>query len=73
MPSMLANVAQRKPDPLGALADASFICCIEFMAIAVIVCVQPKAYHFRMEKCTWKPKRCHFPPRIASTEYLCPP
>ena len=45
---MLANEAQRKPDPAKVLADASLNSCIDFMANAAVVCVQPEAYHFRM-------------------------
>jgi hypothetical protein len=63
-------MAQRTPDPAVVFADCSLIFCIEFMANAAVVCVQPKAYHFRMEKCTWKSVRCHFPPSIPLTEFL---
>lgn len=70
MPPMLVNVAQRKPDPAVVFTDASLICCSGFMANAAVVFVQPEAYHFRIIHCTWKPKRCHFSPSIASTEYL---
>lgn len=52
--SMLANMSQRKPDPVGDLAGALFICCIEFVANAAVVCMQPEAYHFRMIQCAWE-------------------
>jgi hypothetical protein len=51
---MLVNCAGRKPELAILLANSSFIFCIEFMANAAVVYVQPQAYHFRMTQCAWE-------------------